>query len=72
MVHEQLDLTDDHDAKVMTPEIFQGTTTSQTMDSLMSLYVDLDVTTLSLPVMLTQVWPFSQLYLDDSFFCLFL
>lgn len=36
MIHEELDLTDENDAKVMALEIFRGTTMAWTMDSLMS------------------------------------
>lgn len=55
MIHEEMDLTDDSDAKAMVSEIYQGTTTARTMDLLSNLYPNADVTVSRLSMMLTQV-----------------
>lgn len=71
MIYEGLNLTDDHDAEVMAPEMFWGVTTARTMDSLMSLIPNLDVMTSRLSMMLTQVWPSYQLTLVIHFSVVF-
>lgn len=42
-IHDDQDMLNEHDAKVMALEIFKGTTISRTINSLQTLFPDLDI-----------------------------